>query len=467
MPDAPAFPERHHDVVEAVDDLLHSVITTHGWPVDPERVQAIWHDFAAQRDVSRTQKPATWAAAVAYAYALMVQDAFSQTDAAGVFDVSTLTVSTKYREMTDVLDLTVADARYVPEARRQAMRRTYGAARTFEDVPLTDATDSLWHVPFGLMTDDPLFEAQQWTYEGWEALDADALDDAQTCFEAALDVDPWLADAHNGLGCVAMEADPPDLEAAAEHFQKAYTIARDTLGTEAPEAYHWWGQIETRPYMRARAGRADVWVRQGAHRKAAREYEALLRRNPNDNQGARYLVGPLYQQAGDLDAALAAYDAYQARYPDDIGYPHFTYCHGLARYRAGAHEAALRIWYDAFFQNPYVVPAGTDAPMPPDDIWHVRDVELPSFAVAYWARYGALWADAPDAQAALQALWADPEVAARREAWRAKGRALRQLAPAVRAGDEEALTRWPTLVTEQYAIEEDTLPDAVIDRVLA
>ena len=72
--------------------------------------------------------------------------------------------------------------------------------------------------------------------------------------------------------------------AAEQHY---YELAKKELGTESPDAYMWWGELETRPYMRAREGRARIYWEKGVIKKA--KFKALLHINPNDNQGVRFV----------------------------------------------------------------------------------------------------------------------------------------------------------------------------------
>lgn len=51
-----------------------------------------------------------------------------------------------------------------------------------------------------------------------------------------------------------------------------------------------WGLIETRPYMRARFGLAMALWSCGQGEEAAAHGAELLRLNPDDNQGVRYLL---------------------------------------------------------------------------------------------------------------------------------------------------------------------------------
>ena len=70
------------------------------------------------------------------------------------------------------------------------------------------------------------------------------------------------------------------------------------LGAQAFEedVGHFWGLLETRPYMRARAGlAASLWTA-GDEVEAVEHYQDMLRLNPGDNQGHRYvLLGCLLQ----------------------------------------------------------------------------------------------------------------------------------------------------------------------------
>jgi len=94
-------------------------------------------------------------------------------------------------------------------------------------------------------------EAQDLVYDGWDLYSHDPRG-AKECFEEALELDPDLADAYNGLAGLA--ADKKRFEGAEALYRTAYEKARAELGTEDPKAFAWWGELETRPYMRARHG---------------------------------------------------------------------------------------------------------------------------------------------------------------------------------------------------------------------
>ena len=97
------------------------------------------------------------------------------------------------------------------------------------------------------------------------------------------------------------------------------TAAEKTLGPEAfqREVGHFWGILETRPYMRARLGLAfSLWAT-GRREEAVSHLQDMLRLNPGDNQGIRYtLAGFLLFLDRDDDLARLL-----QQYPDEASPP--------------------------------------------------------------------------------------------------------------------------------------------------
>lgn len=123
----------------------------------------------------------------------------------------------------------------------------------------------------------------------------------------ALEIWPDCADAYNLLGERA-----PDPESAGWLFEQGMAAGERALG---PTAFaemtgHFWGVLETRPYMRNREGLAQSLVERKRYAEAAEHFQELLRLNPGDNQGVRHtLVNVLI--ALDRDAeALELLDRY-------------------------------------------------------------------------------------------------------------------------------------------------------------
>ena len=110
--------------------------------------------------------------------------------------------------------------------------------------------------------------------------------------EEALKIYPGLPDAWCLLG---NEKAKSCLEAIS-YFEKAVDAGRKDLGEKFFEDNigHFWGLIETRPFMRAKCFLADALFGHGKIDEAIAHYEDCLTLNPNDNQGLRYEILSLY-----------------------------------------------------------------------------------------------------------------------------------------------------------------------------
>lgn len=111
-----------------------------------------------------------------------------------------------------------------------------------------------------------------------------------------------------------------------------------------------WGFLETRPYMRARAGLAGVLWRMGEREAAIEHYRDMLRLNPNDNQGIRYLLLDCYMETGQLKDA----EKLLKQYKDDAG-ASWLYTGALLIFsREGASQKANKQLQQAIKHNQFV-----------------------------------------------------------------------------------------------------------------
>lgn len=153
---------------------------------------------------------------------------------------------------------------------------------------------------------DPVAEAQDLIYEAWESPPRRALALARE----ALEVSDDCADAH----CLLAQ-NATSLREATELYRQGVTAGERAIGAHAFEedVGHFWGLLETRPYMRARAGlAASLWTA-GDEAEAVEHYRDMLRLNPGDNQGLRYVLLGCLLQMGAWDEAEKLY----AEYEDD------------------------------------------------------------------------------------------------------------------------------------------------------
>jgi tetratricopeptide (TPR) repeat protein len=182
------------------------------------------------------------------------------------------------------------------------------------------------------------------------------------------------------------------LEDEAGYYAQAVAAGERMLGPDAfqRDCGHFWGIVETRPYMRARQGLAQALAELGRIEEAVVHYQELLRLNPHDNQGIRYLLMPTLLELGrDADAArlLKEYDE---------GTANWTYARALLAFRLSGKSAPPRKELRAALRaNPHVPPyLLADEPLP-----HVESYSLgsPEEAVCCAAELGPVFRATPGA----------------------------------------------------------------------
>ncbi len=133
----------------------------------------------------------------------------------------------------------------------------------------------------------PLRKAQDMMYDAWEVTDPKG---RIALARKALEVSRDCADAYVLLA----EETASSVSEALDLYRQGVEIGERALGKDTFEedVGHFWGILETRPYMRARAGLAECLWADGKHDEAIEHYKDMLRLNPNDNQGIRDLLMP-------------------------------------------------------------------------------------------------------------------------------------------------------------------------------
>ncbi|MBW1723463.1 MAG: tetratricopeptide repeat protein [Deltaproteobacteria bacterium] len=188
-------------------------------------------------------------------------------------------------------------------------------------------------------------EAQDIIYAAWEAPTRQR---AVALARKALEVSPDCADAYNLLA----EETAESLEEALDLYRKGVEAGERALGkkTFKEDVGHFWGLLETRPYMRARAGLAQCLWEAGQREEAVEHYWDMLRLNPNDNQGIRYLLMPCLIELGRDEDAEKLFKQYK-----EDGMAVWVYSRALLDFRKhGDSPAADRSLKEALEENPLV-----------------------------------------------------------------------------------------------------------------
>jgi hypothetical protein len=233
----------------------------------------------------------------------------------------------------------------------------------------------------------PLERAQELVYDAYEApSDKRRLALAREALSLSADcADAYVILAHHASFVADARALLADAVAAGE---RALGGELDTLVRDG----YMWLALESRPYMRALASLAAFEWEMGDRQSAIARGWELLRLNPNDNQGMRYVQLVRLMQAGTLeqiDRLLALYDDATAAWA-------FGRTLHLFRSRGpgGETDAALR---DAKRLNRHVVPyllGERELPeAPPEFIGFGDEREAEAYAFDSLM----LWAEAPGA----------------------------------------------------------------------
>jgi tetratricopeptide (TPR) repeat protein len=192
-----------------------------------------------------------------------------------------------------------------------------------------------------------LERAQTLVYDAWEASTAKR---RIALAEKALATSPLCADAYVLLAEHAEQGSERELDL----WRRGIEAGEAALGKAAFKDYAgaFWGYLETRPYMRARFGLARALWQRGVRDEAVDHLREMLKLNPNDNQGVRYVLAAYLVEAerdGDLAALLA-------EYPED-GMASWAWIAALAAFRrSGDGEESRKLLAAAQATNEHVLP---------------------------------------------------------------------------------------------------------------
>lgn len=187
-------------------------------------------------------------------------------------------------------------------------------------------------------------QATDLVYDAYEESPAKA----KKLIDKALKLDPENVDAFVYLGY-----NEPNPEKSKEYFYKAMSFAEKEFGNDFEDMKgHFWGLHQTRPYMNAKAGYADVLVFLREYEEATKQFSEMIELNPNDNQGIRYKLGPLLVSLG----RFKDYEALRKLFKDDkSAQALFTYAVYLFRKDGSSPKAsqALKVAHKA---NKFFIP---------------------------------------------------------------------------------------------------------------
>jgi tetratricopeptide (TPR) repeat protein len=241
-------------------------------------------------------------------------------------------------------------------------------------------------IPVSVETLTPLEQAQEKMYEAWNAIDKRRVKLAQE----ALEISPDCADAYVLLA----EETARNPAEALKLYEQGMQAGERALGPEGfQEAVgHFWGIMETRPYMRARAGVAECLWATGKYDEAIVHYQEMLRLNPGDNQGNRYMLARLLLKQGQDEELGRLLDQF------DDGRAEWIYTRALWLYRChGDGPKATKALKEAIEQNRFVPLYLSGLKEPPSRLPDYMGFGDENEAIHYFVEHVGAWLDTPGA----------------------------------------------------------------------
>jgi tetratricopeptide (TPR) repeat protein len=240
--------------------------------------------------------------------------------------------------------------------------------------------------------DTPLTQAQGIMYRAFE--ERDETRRLQLAKEA-LAVCPDCADAY-----VLLAEHAHSRKEALALYEQGVAAGERALGPEAfqRDVGHFWGILETRPYMRARLGLVHSLWTAGRREEAVQHLQDMLRLNPGDNQGVRYtLAGFLLFLDRDDDLAHLL-----QQYPDE-GSAAWAYTKALLAFRQhGDTQGARDLLKTAKKTNKHVPAYLLGRKFPPNEQPNSYSPGDENEALEYIGSFLAGWKSTPGAIAWLR-----------------------------------------------------------------
>ena len=128
-------------------------------------------------------------------------------------------------------------------------------------------------------------------YDAMDALnDYNDFKTAEKLLLEAKEMDPNYVQTYVGL--VSVYARPKDRKKLEENIKKAFDLTVKEF-SKWPKKLEW-GYLENRAYLRVIQYRADIHIDDGEKDKAEELYRLILKLNPHDNQGVRYVLAGMF-----------------------------------------------------------------------------------------------------------------------------------------------------------------------------
>lgn len=319
----------------------------------------LWMAYC-DRGVPLVRKEAVSVAALEYLLAEILGLDVTQAALAKKYGVSVGSISSRYRDMEDELFDLIDELEDYMEVKQE--QQVASIPRMVLERHMADLEQALSEHEFSSKEELQQFldtfnidesgvskpmskreRARELLFDAWESVGAERVRLAKR----AIELYPDSADAY----VILAEEVASSLKEMRDYYYRGMVAGEHDLGSDyfTENRGHFWGIIETRPYMRAKRGYAECSWEMGEYEEALDHYRQMLDLNPGDNQGIRYdlLRGLLelrqYEEAEDL----------LEKYPEISA--HMAYNHVLLTFvTSGLSPHVDEQLEEAFTVNPYV-----------------------------------------------------------------------------------------------------------------
>src|SRR5699024_3416446 len=316
----------------------------------------------------------------------------TQSQLAREYGASAGTISNHYNKLSDefdnILDVNGQDTFTSPplnmEKQMRDLMRFIGEQEFESEEELNNFLQRTMHLDDLPSSENPRDIAQDLLFDAVEASGAKR----KRLIQQALEVYPLSSDAY-----LLLAENERDMDRQRKLLEKEIDVGEQDLGYEFFEKNrgHFWGIIETRPYMRAKETYGMALERLGLVEEAIDEYTDLLELNPNDNQGIRYMLLSLYLMEDDLQAVHALIDRYNESSTA------FMFGKALLHFKEnGITRKGLKALREASESNPNVIDYLLNRKKVPNERPKFVGFGDETEAILYVQENGHLWMDASE-----------------------------------------------------------------------
>ncbi|AZR73225.1 hypothetical protein BBF96_07405 [Anoxybacter fermentans] len=309
---------------------------------------ALWYRYCELKK-PKINKVETIIAAIEYVIALKLGRFVTQKEIALKYGVSPNSISSRYKEFMEIVEGCAVD----PVGQRISLERNLLAiSKSLKKIWIDDPAEinQLINENFGKINSFAKAnislrdKAQNLLYDAWETTGKKRVELAKK----ALEIYPDSPDAY----VILAQETATTFEEALYLYRKGVEAGERVFGKRYFEENkgHFWGLIETRPYMRAKLGLAETFEFLNYKNEAIKHYKEMLELNPNDNQGVRYNLLTLLLEENRFTEAKNLLE----KYNNDIS-AEFKYNKCVLEYKlSGASNITKKLFKEAIAYNPFV-----------------------------------------------------------------------------------------------------------------